>query len=557
MPQLPRGCNDGYLQLQFPGHPCRIRYRSFNVTCDQLVFENTSLASQLVVYETLVAGVKSLVLGLSEPPGQTAGLLPSDPDFPPLLGKSITIKNMTLKHVKARTDPPATPNIVFLSGGLLIVGDETTWTTVDDGDNNRVGSAIKVETVANAAVGGTDLVMTSVSYTLTANVENLTLNDQPLLQPTSKVNCIDGTGNTLANIIVGNSGCNTIDGAAGSDTMIGGSGDDVYVVDNAGDRVIEASNTNNPANDGEDYILIDWVDEVRSFVSYTLPNFVENLQLMGSGNLNWTGNALANTIWANRGNNRFDGGAGALADTVSYEFGARSGVTIDLHRTDGQATGGSGTDTLVGFENVIGSAFDDTLIGTTGNNRLDGRAGADTVSYDYTYPAALTIGAGVVVNLTLNNKAQNTGASGFDTLIGIENLTGSKFDDTLTGNSGANVLVGLAGADTLSGSAGADVIKFVTVTQGVDVITDFASGSDKIQVVSANFGGLPAGALAASRFKAAGVALTSASAVFIYNSTTGALSFDGDGNGRGVSVHLATLMGPKKLVAGDIQVVAA
>ncbi|HEY8260713.1 MAG TPA: calcium-binding protein, partial [Methylosinus sp.] len=255
---------------------------------------------------------------------------------------------------------------------------------------------------------GTDLVQSSITYTLTDNVENLTL--------TGTAN-INGTGNVLDNIILGNSGSNiltglegndTLNGGAGADTMLGGTGDDTYLVDNAGDIVIES--------------LDEGIDNVQSSISYTLTDNVENLILTGSASINGTGNTLDNVIVGNTGNNVLSGLAGN--DSLTGNAG---NDTLDGGLDADSMAGGAGNDTYV-VDNVGDIVTEDL------------NAGTDLAQSGITY--------------TLTDNVENLTLTDTDVIDG----TGNVLNNIITGNVAANVLDGGAGADSLYAGAGDDTL---------------------------------------------------------------------------------------------------
>jgi len=143
-----------------------------------------------------------------------------------------------------------------------------------------------------------------------------------------------------------------------------------------------------------------------------------------------------------------------------------------------------------------------------------------------------------------------------DTLISIENITGTNFKDRLTGDAGANTIAGGGGSDRLEGGGGADTFMYLSPTEGGDRIIDF-SVDDRFQISASGFGGgLEAGIGLSTTASATGVFLSGetpnsigTSANFLYNTSNGVLSFDGDGSGPNSLLTLATLAGVPSLNA--------
>ena len=397
-----------------------------------------------------------------------------------------------------------------LGGNDLLDGAGGIDTLIGGAGNDRYLVDNANDVVKEDLNQGTDSVFTALlSYTLAANVENLTIGDG--------ANGVVGVGNGLANAITatglftsdllsGMGGNDVLDGGeGGNDTLIGGTGDDTYILRGFGTpTIIELFN--------------EGTDTVRSLDSYTLGLNIENaglleggegVQLTGNGVGNvLTGNSNDNFLWGRGGIDTMAGGAGddqyvveqsgdqvienasAGNDTVNvavggtYALGANvenlillgiagngasgNGNTLD-NRMQGNAydnslNGNAGNDTL------DGGAGNDSLIGGVGNDQLDGGRGADTMNGGAGNDSYRVDSLGDQVQGEASSGGIDDVTSSVNVAAlwdGVENLTltgnaanaaGNGLNNVITGNLMRNTLSGGAGNDSISGGGGNDTL---------------------------------------------------------------------------------------------------
>lgn len=354
-----------------------------------------------------------------------------------------------------------------------------------------------------------------------------------------------------------------------------------------------------------DYIISDY-DYIINISITLLIEEIQNVILsgadviMGSNGFDvLAGYDGADTLIGGLGGDNLLGGDGI--DTASYAT-ARAAITAVLFDPDFN-TGDAAGDTYTDIENVIGTNFNDviyggfganvltggsgndTLVGAGGRDRFVGGPGVDTVSHD-TSPSGLRV--------DLLTPSNNTGYAAGNSYVDIENLDGSGFNDALFGNNAANVIRGSGfpnlpsgndqlqgrggndtllgfdgndglsgglGLDTLTGGAGIDTFVFNTALSGanVDLVTDFNRVNDVMHLENTGaglFAGVAGGPLGTAFFKAnpTGVA-TDANDRIVYNTNTGALSFDSNGSAAGGAIRFAVLAGEPAITSADLFVI--
>ncbi|MFA7587262.1 MAG: calcium-binding protein, partial [Novosphingobium sp.] len=436
-------------------------------------------------------------------------------------------------------------------------------TYIVNSSSDRVYETTTSSSLINA--GGVDTVQSSVSYSIAGSINGRQFIEHLTLTGTTNINA---TGNDLANrltgnagnniltgglgndVIVANAGNDRLNGGGGIDTMYGGAGNDTYVVNSSSDRVYETPTSSSVIDAGG-------IDTVESSANYSIASsingrqFIEHLTLTGAGNINATGNDLANRLTGNAGNNILTGGLG--------------NDVIVAHAGNDRLDGGAGVDTMYGGAGndiyIVDSSSDRVYETTTSSSVID-TGGMDTVQSSANYSIAGSInGRQFIEHLTLTGTG-NINATGNDLgnwltgNAGNNTLTGGLGNDVLNGAGGNDILNGGVGRDFLTGGAGADRFLFDDGDFGgatsatADQIIDFSQAQgDRIDLafVDANSG------LAGDQaFAFIGTAAFGNVAGQVRYQTASSLTLiTGDTNGDGVADFMIRMTGTHSLVAAD------
>jgi Ca2+-binding RTX toxin-like protein len=333
------------------------------------------------------------------------------------------------------------------------------------------------DVVTELAGEGSDTVEASISWTLGANFEYLSLSGNA---------AIDGTGNELnnvlrgnaaANVLLGLAGADTLDGKDGNDRLDGGAGDDVLTGGAGTDTFVTGSGRDTIQDfvHGQDRIAVSGYAGWQQLVQQG----ADTLVVFSS-----TDSVLLKNVQA------------SSVTTADFQFGdpppaspppPPGGRTLTGTAANDVLQGGSGADTLDGL------GGNDYLNGKTGADRMSGGAGDDYFVVDNPGDVVVeTAGEG-----SDSVEAWITWTLGADleylNLAGSANIdaTGNALNNVLRGNGGANVLSGLAGNDTLEGKGGNDVLTggagadtfLFRPGSGQDRITDWTDGTDRLDFV--------------------------------------------------------------------------
>jgi VCBS repeat-containing protein len=439
------------------------------------------------------------------------------------VGNQISLASGALLTLNTDGSFDYNPNGQFESLGTETTATDSFTYTISDG-NDETSSAtvtVTINGVNDAPVAVNDSSTTAQNTAVTIQTSTLLANDTDVDSPSTSLSITGVFGTTNGTAVLNNNGT--------------------------------------PSNAADDFIV-----------------FTPTAGFSGNGSFNYT----------------LSDGSLTSSATVTVAVGSNINGTPG----DDILNGGNGNDTLkgsAGNDTLDGGEGDDILDGGTGDDELIGGTGNDTYVIDSSNDSIIeeaTAGTDTVrasVSWTLGDNLENliltgssaiegtgnslnntiTGNSASNTLFGVQgndNLRGGTGDDvldgglgndTLLGGSGNDTLIGSFGNDVLIGNAGADGFIFNSSNQGIDRITDFVAVDDTLYVSATGFGGglTPGAPITAAELLVGSGAITPTSdgQRFIYNTASGALFFDADGDQSGfATVQIATLT-TKPLISND------
>jgi Ca2+-binding RTX toxin-like protein len=288
----------------------------------------------------------------------------------------------------------------------------------------------------------------------------------------------------------------------------------------------------------------------------------------------WIGTGFADRVYLGLGNDEMDGAGGN--DTL---FGEAGDDDLSGGADNDKLYGGNGIDTLDG---EIGN---DVLFGELGNDELKGGGGSDTLSGGDGNDTLEGDSDGDILNGNAGNDTLEgdagldvvNGGAGDDTIDGgidKDTLNGNADNDAISGGDGGDTLrggpgndrqIGGLGGDVQLGGSGFDTFAFTATNEGNDRVDDWLAVDDQIEIDASAFGGGLApfvGATLAADRLILGTAPTATQAFgqFLYNTTTGQLSWDVDGTGATAAVAIVRLLNSgvavSTLAVADFDIVA-
>jgi Ca2+-binding RTX toxin-like protein len=338
-------------------------------------------------------------------------------------------------------------SILGFAGNDTLNGGAGADTLVGGDGNDTYVVGNEHDHVTEKSAGGTDKVLASVSYSLGANVENLTLTGNA---------AINGAGNAVANTIIGNSAANVIDGRGGLDHLDGGAGNDVYVIHSAGEH--QAAEISDSGHLDLDEVRFAGTKAGRLTLFAGDTGIEEVVFGTGLGAQANTSGTVALSLDASLAPNALvvtgNNGANTVFGTAfaDFIFGAGGNDKLSGGGGDDTLIGGTGLDTLAGGTGTDTFWFDATPAAGTVLTCTDFTSGTDKFRVTKADLAGLTSTNGAITSAQFFSSSSATAAHDADDRFVFNTSTGALYYDADGSGGAAAVKIAVIGTHTLLAS---------------------------------------------------------------------------------------------------------